>query len=70
MLALRCGFEDHSFQLVSFFEPVSSMVICTGCEQSFPRITSKNTRCGKCLSRKPGLSAPEMEAVNVGFIRF
>ncbi|KAF8967103.1 kinase-like domain-containing protein [Flammula alnicola] len=38
------------------------MVICIGCERSFPRTNA--TRCSKCLARIPGLGAPEIEVLN------
>ena len=41
------------------------MTVCTICSFSFPRLDDGVTVCQKCLARKPGLSAPELQAINV-----
>lgn len=38
---------------------------CSLCKNDFPLLSDDANSCGKCLARKPGLSAAEIALVNV-----
>jgi hypothetical protein len=45
------------------------MAKCFYCAVDFPLLPDgDNVRCGKCRYRVPGLSVPEIAAINVGLI--
>lgn len=41
------------------------MGACSLCKNDFPLLSDDANSCGKCLARKPGLSAAEIALVNV-----
>ena len=45
------------------------MIQCSLCKNGFP-LLEEGTTCGKCLARKPGRSATELEAINVSYQTF